>query len=371
MTRNIFNVLVACASVTVGSLLAGQSYAESSGCLPGDREVSLTGFLSLETYPGRPNYRSVEKGDEPETGYYLRLSSQICVEGVNYETEKKYPIDGIKKLQLVVVSSQLKAEIRKLHNRKSRVVVTGKPYVGITGHYHAPHGAAISVENIDAGWSQAERRKAVNIRTFDVVGITFSLVKVDVTDGCFVVEFQPSYYNRSSKELCGDYWIGETEITQKLYEAVMGNNPSSDRHKGPNNPVNKVSLWDAKAFLKKIYKRTGTAFRLPTHAEWVHACRAGGSVEPQTSLGWVSDNSGRETHPVATSDHNAIGIYDMLGNVSEWASPGTPLQPGYIYYWVLGYHYNASSGDAICSQAMQRYSFNRTPIIGLRLAMDD
>lgn len=112
--------------------------------------MGLTGFLSLETYPGRPNYTSVEKGDEPETGYYLLLANPACVEGVSYETAKTLPIDGIEKLQLNVSSFQLRAKIKKLHDNKARVVVTGKPYIGITGHYHAPHGAAILVENVGA-----------------------------------------------------------------------------------------------------------------------------------------------------------------------------------------------------------------------------
>ena len=148
--RIFFYALVACASVTVGSLSVGDSHAEASECLPNDREVSLTGFLSRETYPGRPNYTSIEGGDEPETGYYLRLSDPICVEGNYYETGGSYPVDGIKKLQLVIDSPQFWAKIRNLHERKARVVVTGEPYIGITGHYHAPHNAAISVDKIVA-----------------------------------------------------------------------------------------------------------------------------------------------------------------------------------------------------------------------------
>ena len=125
-----------------------ENIAENSNCLPSESNVSLTGFLSRETFPGRPNYKSIEEGDEPETGYYLHLSSSICAEGVNHETEKTYPVNGIKLLQLNVVHSQHWAAIKKLHDRKVRVIVTGKPYIGVTGHYHAPHGAAISVENV-------------------------------------------------------------------------------------------------------------------------------------------------------------------------------------------------------------------------------
>lgn len=146
--RKLFVTLLTLASITVSSLSVGVTAAENSGCLPDDREVSLTGFLSRETYPGRPNYTSIERGDEPETGHYLRLSKVVCVEGFSLETEKSYPVEGIKKLQLVVVNPQHWAAIKKLHNKKARVIVTGKPFIGMTGHYHAPHGAAISVANV-------------------------------------------------------------------------------------------------------------------------------------------------------------------------------------------------------------------------------
>jgi hypothetical protein len=127
---------------------AGQISAVASECLSEDRQVNLKGFLSLETFPGRPNYMSIEKGDEPETGYYLNLSNPVCVQGLNYETGKSFPIDGIKKLQLVIVAPRLRTEIKKLYVEKAKIVVTGEPSIGITGHYHAPHGAAISVEGV-------------------------------------------------------------------------------------------------------------------------------------------------------------------------------------------------------------------------------
>ena len=213
---------------------------------------------------------------------------------------------------------------------------------------------------------EASEKQSVNVG-----GVVFSMVEIESPENCIQVEIQPRFHEHSSKKVCSGYWIGETEVTQKLYEIVMGTNPNSGTS-AHNHPISKVNLWDAQTFLKKLSKHTGISFRLPTKAEWVHACRATASVAPQSSVGWVSSNSERKAHPIKTSDRNAIGIYDMLGNVAEWVSPDKPLQPGDIYYWVFGYHYNeiAFSGDAICSQAFQRYSFNRTPIIGIRLATD-
>ena len=120
------------------------------------------------------------------------------------------------------------------------------------------------------------------------------------------------------------YSIGETEVTQELWRAVMGNNPSN--FKGSNRPVEKVSWNDCQAFIHKLNSITGRSFRLPTEAEWEFAARGGNKSQGykysgSNNLGtvaWFTDNSGRETHPVKTKSRNELGIYDMSGNVWEW-----------------------------------------------------
>lgn len=137
--------------VNLGSVNKALNYTDQlDQCPPNDREVSLLGELSLETYAGRPNYESVEQGDEAETGYYLLLQNSICVEGTNHETGKSSPIFGIKKLQLSINSPQLRSEVNKLYRGRHRVIVTGTTHLGATGHYHAPHNAALGVEKINA-----------------------------------------------------------------------------------------------------------------------------------------------------------------------------------------------------------------------------
>ena len=121
-----------------------------------------------------------------------------------------------------------------------------------------------------------------------------------------------------------DYAIGETEVTQELWEAVMGTNPSE--LKGDKKPVESVSWNDCQTFITKLNQLTGGKFRLPTEAEWEFAARGGVKSKGYTYSGsntigdvaWYYDNSGSTTHDVATKAANELGIYDMSGNVYEW-----------------------------------------------------
>ena len=120
------------------------------------------------------------------------------------------------------------------------------------------------------------------------------------------------------------YYIGKYEVTQKLWKAVMGSNPSN--FKGDNLPVEDVSWNDIQVFLRKLNAMTGKRYRLPTEAEWEFAARGGNSsrgykYSGSNSLGsvaWCKDNSGSRTHAVGTKSPNELGIYDMSGNVFEW-----------------------------------------------------
>ena len=122
----------------------------------------------------------------------------------------------------------------------------------------------------------------------------------------------------------GGYYIGKYEVTQKLWKAVMGSNPSD--FKGDNLPVENVSWDDVQEFLRKLNAITGKNYRLPTEAEWEFAARGGNSSRDykysgSDSIGnvaWYYDNSGDRTHAVGTKSPNELGIYDMSGNVYEW-----------------------------------------------------
>lgn len=117
--------------------------------------------------------------------------------------------------------------------------------------------------------------------------------------------------------------IGQTEVTQALWKAVMGNNPSKFDQCGENCPVDNVSWVDAQRFIKQLNQKTHLKYRLPTEAEWEYVCRAGGNDkfcggDTLDSLAHYEKNSDGETVPVAKMNPNTWGVYDMSGNVWEW-----------------------------------------------------
>ena len=120
------------------------------------------------------------------------------------------------------------------------------------------------------------------------------------------------------------FWIGETEVTQRQYEAITGKEPSQFR--GPNNPVEMVSWNDATAFCRELSAKTSQTFTLPTEAQWEYACRAGSTgefcfgddISELDVYAWHKGNSDGRTHPAKGKKPNAWGLYDMHGSVWEY-----------------------------------------------------
>jgi sulfatase modifying factor 1 len=142
-----------------------------------------------------------------------------------------------------------------------------------------------------------------------------------------------------------DFYIMKTEVTQKDYEAIMGNNPASSfRGKGGKYPIQNVSWYDAVAYANKLSERDGltpsytikgtdvtcdwsaNGWRLPTEAEWEYAARGGNlsngyaysGSDDANAVAWTLSNSMPFCHPVAKKAPNELGLYDMSGNVWEW-----------------------------------------------------
>lgn len=176
------------------------------------------------------------------------------------------------------------------------------------------------------------------VETFTVNGVSFKMVRIPAET--FMMGSPSGESGRDSDErrhrvrISKPFYLGETEVTQGLWRAVMGNNPASFKNCGNNCPVERVSWKDCQAFIQKLNRLvSGGGFRLPTEAEWEYACRAGsgsafanggitekgcGHDSNLDAMGWYCGNSGKKTHVVRGKAPNAWGLYDMHGNVYEW-----------------------------------------------------
>lgn len=168
---------------------------------------------------------------------------------------------------------------------------------------------------------------------FMVNGVKFGMMPVKAGKFIMGTENRGNGYPAHEVQLLKDYYIGETVVTQALWETVMGSNPSHFR--GATFPVETVSWDECHEFLKRLRKITRHNFRLPTEAEWEFAARGrinnpdnlyAGSSEVW-NVAWYRDNNSDSTSPVKQKLKNELGIYDMSGNVNEWCQDYYGIYP--------------------------------------------
>lgn len=251
--------------------------------------------------------------------------------------------------------------------------------------------------------STAKGERAVTVVESDtdliitIDDVTFKMIRVD--NGTFQMGSNEGFDREKPihQVTLSNFSIGETEVTQELWKAVMGSNPSE--FKGSKHPVENVNWYVCLAFIKRLNELTGKTFRLPTEAEWEFAARGGNRSNGYTYSGsnkiedvaWYYHNCYDKgegspdygTHEVGIKVPNELGIYDMSGNVYEWcqdwispiyyscSTENNPTGPSKGYYRVCrgGSWYR---GDATVCRVAYRCSSSpkeKNSSIGFRLAL--
>ena len=198
-----------------------------------------------------------------------------------------------------------------------------------------------------SGELKKETPKFQNELVFNVKGVQFTMKRVEggtFTMGATSEQGSDAYSDEKPTHsvILDSYYIGETEVTQALWQAVMGSNPSS--FKGSDLPVESVSWNDCQEFIRKLNQLTGQTFSLPTEAQWEFAARGGNLSKGYKYSGsnyidnvaWYTNNSNSQTHSVAQKQPNELGLYDMSGNVWEWCSD-----------WSGSYYFSSSQRNPI------------------------
>ena len=279
-------------------------------------------------------------------------------------------------------------------------VLVGSHKVTIKKEGYEPYEKTLTLEenkdNTLLATLEVERPSFANgtKKTYTVNGVSFTMIAVE--GGTFTMgatsEQQDDYGIYGGKPThrvtLSNYTIGETEVTQELWQAVMGRNPSS--FEGDlQRPVEWVSWDDCQMFIERLTQLTGEYFRLPTEAEWEYAAR-GGNISRRykysgsntiDDVAWYDSNSSRETHAVKTKQPNELGIYDMSGNVKEWcfdwydsyssSAQTDPKGPSSGYRRVLrgGTHSHWSEKSCCVSAREEKDPKEKSQFIGFRLAL--
>lgn len=249
-------------------------------------------------------------------------------------------------------------------------------------HQHIPEDSNFCP---DCG-EKITKHNSGDILRFAVNGVSFNMIFVE--HGDYVIEDWDHFNHKDFSRritISKDYYLGETQVTQGLWEAVMGRGHNPSYYKNyPNSgqrPVENVSWNECQLFIDELNKITGNNFSLPHEVEWEFAVvQRGLSMYSEYKTEWDLFKSQDETHHVTSFPPNKLGFYDLLGNVFEWCQDRWPFIRGDDVidlrhyrtcpeFDIYGGHYGALTlrGYGMCESI---YDFNEgRKDVGFRLAL--
>lgn len=288
-----------------------------------------TGNLGAGTY----EFETRKAGHRPAT---TTRDIEVVAQPMTIQLNAPTPIYGEADINSVPAMADIYIDGTKVGQTPQVVsqLLIGEHKIKLSRQGYADYDGSITIkENETTPFStslkEASKQATTTIssessETITVNGVSFTMIRVE--GGTFQMGSTTGYDNEQPvhQVTVSSFSIGQTEVTQELWQAVMGTNPSY--YKGSKRPVEKVSWNVCQTFITKLNQLTGKTFRLPTEAEWEYAARGGNKSKGYTYSGsneiddvaWYRSNRSSKTHDVATKSPNELGIYDMSGNVEEW-----------------------------------------------------
>lgn len=316
-----------------------------------------------------------------------KKQTYILVLASKTENEDKISIICNEPLAMLYVDGKYLGDVSSSYD-----ISNGKHDIVLKANEYYDYEGQIVVSNEKKTFDISLIPKAPIVKKTVYVGdVAFDMIKVEGGEfimGATKEQLYPDINEKPTHSVAiADFYIASSEVTQKLWMKVMGNNPSKYNGNG-DKPVEQVSWEDCQTFIERLNDMTNLQFRLPTEAEWEYAARGGlynymklysGSNNIQ-DVAWYGNNSFGSPHIIKEKQPNELGVYDMSGNVSEWCSDKfgmydsvKQINPtgyaGGAYYVIRGGAWDSYS--KVCRVSSRDYNkpTYKSHNLGLRLAM--